>query len=526
MMRSSEIDNLSLAARQAARAGDWRTVSRCAKQILKRDRDSAEGHFLAGQAAKAAGMVDAAEKSFQRALAIDNRRYDAAVELAELYVRLQRNREAVASLQPCVGQLGNSPLYLEMAASAYSRMDLHEEALPLYRRASELQPGIERFRTGLAACNVCLGEVDKARRIYEELLRRHPNHQRFHYELAQLARAADLHHVFQMKAVLDQTALPARENIFLYYAIGKELEDLGLWDEAFEYYERGGNAVKAVSPYNVATDIELIDTIIETCSESWLRSGAQVDTPQGSHPSPIFVVGLPRTGTTLTERIISSHSLVGSVGETFFLPQALRAISGVRSTENLNAEIVRAAAAAAPGDLSSRYVDAVSYKLGKEPMFVEKLPENFLLIGFIVRSFQEHAVIHLRRHPMDACFAMYKQSYFRYAYSLEDLGRYYVAYDRLMSHWRSLLGDRLIEVSYEDLVANPEERVRHLLNRLSLSFEDACLNFESSRASSRTASAVQVREKMHTRSVNRWQHFERQLVPLQSFLISQGIAAQ
>jgi tetratricopeptide (TPR) repeat protein len=525
-MRSGEIDNLSLTARQAARAADWQTVSRCAKQILKRDRDSAEGHFLGGQAAKATGMVDAAEKSFQKALAIDKRRYDAAVELAELYVRLQRNREAVALLRSYTGHLGNSPLYLDMAASAFSRMDLHEEALPLYRRASELQPEIERFRAGLAACNVYLGEVDEARRVYEELLRRHPGHQRFHYELARLRMATDLQHVSQMKAVLDRAALPDRENIFLYYAIGKELEDLRSWDEAFEYYERGGNAVKEISPYNLETDIELIDTIIETCSNSWLRSAAPADTALASYPHPVFIVGLPRTGTTLTERIVSSHTRVGSVGETFFLPQALRAVSGVRGTENLTAEIVRAAATSAPGDLAQRYFDAVSYKLGSEPMFVEKLPENFLLIGFIVRSFPKHAVIHLNRHPMDACFAMYKQSYFRYAYSLDDVGRYYVAYDRLMRHWRSLLGDRLIEVSYDDLVANPEHQIRRLLNRLRLSFEIECLNFETSRASSRTASAVQVREKIHTRSVNRWRHFERQLAPLQSFLTRQGIAVQ
>jgi hypothetical protein len=257
-----------------------------------------------------------------------------------------------------------------------------------------------------------------------------------------------------------------------------------------------------------------------------LRSAAPADTALASYPHPVFIVGLPRTGTTLTERIVSSHSRVGSVGETFFLPQALRAVSGVRGTENLTAEIVKAAATSAPGDLAPRYFDAVSYKLGSEPMFVEKLPENFLLIGFIVRSFPKHAVIHLKRHPMDACFAMYKQSYFRYAYSLDDVGRYYVAYDRLMRHWRSLLGERLIEVSYDDLVANPEHQIRRLLNRLGLSFEIECLNFETSRAASRTASAVQVREKIHTRSVNRWRHFERQLAPLQSFLTRQGIAVQ
>ena len=526
--RPSDIDEVSLAGRRAARAGDWETAGRCAAQLLKLDQDSAEGHFLGGQTAKATGKFDVAEKSFRRALLADRERYDAAVELAELYVRLQRNREAVALLRSYAGKLGNSPLYQEMAASALSRMDLHEEALPLYQQACNLQPEIERFRTGLAACNVYLGEIEAARRSYEQLLQRHPNHQRFHYELARLRTATDPEHVARMKDVLEKTALPARQNIFLYYAIGKELEDLGEWDEAFEYYERGGSAVKSVSPYHVDTDLELIDAIIETCTASWLEAGVhgRAGPVQASHSSPIFVVGLPRTGTTLTERIVSSHSLVGSVGESFFLPQALRAVSGVRNNENLTPGIIRAAAGTAPGELSSRYIDAVGYKLGNEPKFVEKLPENFLLIGFIARSFREHAVIHLRRHPMDACFAMFKQSYFRYAYSLEDVGRYYVAYDRLMRHWRSLLGGRLIEVCYEDLVANPEQEIRQLLDRLGLPFEEACLSFETRCASTRTASAVQVREKIHARSVGRWRHFERQLAPLQDFLLSEGIAAR
>ena len=523
MVNRSDIDALSHTARLAARAGDWSTVSRCARQILKRDSGAAEGHFLRGQAAKASGKFDAAERNLRRALMADGKRYDVAVELAELYVRLERNKEAVALLRLYAGALGNSPVYLGMAASAYSRMDLHAEALPLYRRACELQPGIERFLAGQAACSVFLGDIADARSIYEDLLRRNPSHQRFHYELAQLAAARDLQHVEQMKAVLTQSALPPKDNIFLYYAIGKELEDLGLWDEAYEYYERGGNAVKSVSPYDVETDIRLIDAIIETCNESWLSQAPVHQASATGHPVPIFIVGLPRTGTTLTERIVSSHSQIGSVGETFFLPRALRDAAGMRGPPNLTLETIKAFAAAAPSGLAARYLEAVDYKLGTEPMFVEKLPENFLLIGHIVLSFPRQHIVHVRRHPMDACFAMYKQSYFRYAYSLDDLGRYYVAYDRLMHHWRSLLGDRLIEVRYEDLVTRTGEEIRRLLERLGLPYEHACLDFAARDWSTRTASAVQVREKVHTRSVDRWRRFEFQLRPLRDYLEEQKI---
>lgn len=522
MVRSKDIDKLSLAARQAARAGDWQTVRRSAEQILWRDRSSAEGYFLDGQAAKATGAFDAAQKSFHKALRIDNGRYDAAVELAELYVRLQRNREAVALLRSHAGQLGNSPLYLEMAASAYSRMDLHEEALPLYRRACELQPEIERFRTGLATCSVNLGEVGEARRIYEELLQRHPSHQRFHYEFAQLGTAKDFEHVSQMKAVLEATSLPPAKNIFLYYALGKELEDLEAWGPAFAYYEKAGNAVKTVADYQVDTDIELIDTLIETCNECWLREAEPGASSRGT-PTPIFITGLPRSGTTLAERIVSRHSHVRSIGETFFLQMAVCRASGSATTGKPGAEDIRSASTADMDRLASRYLEAVSYKLGDEPYFIEKLPENFLYLGFIAKAFPHAKIVHLKRRPMDACFAMYKQPYFRFAYTLDDVGRFYVAYEGLMRHWCSILGDRIREVQYEDLVVDSEHEIRRLLDYIGLEFEAACLAPEENEASSRTASKIQIREGIHRRSIDRWKHFEHHLTGLREYLVAHGI---
>jgi len=506
------------------RQAKWATTARCAREILKLDNVSAEGHFLAGVVAKAAKQPDTAGKSFRKALQSDKRRYDAAIELADLYVRLQRNSEAVALLADSAPLLGNSPLYLEMAAQAYSRLDMHESARPLYQNACRLQPEIERFQAGLAACNVFLGEVSEAREIYLKLLARYPEHQRFHYELALLATVESFGHVKQMKSLLESAALPPERNIFLYYAIGKELEDLGEWDEAFSYYEKGGLAAKSVSPYDVTTDLALIDALIETCDKNWWLGMQPGQSVQSIGKTPVFIVGLPRTGTTLTERIIGSHSQVGSIGETFFLQSALRQVSGVRTAESMSPEIVRAVAERPMASVASRYLSAVSYKLGVEPMFIEKLPENYLYLGFVAKAFPDARIVHLKRHPLDACFAMYKQSYFRYAYTLDDVGRYYVAYAGLMDHWRALLGDRLIEVSYESLVSNQEDETRRLLQRMGIEFETACLQFERNKASSRTASAVQVREKIHTRSVGRWKHFERHLKPLTDFLVSNNIA--
>ena len=174
--------------------------------------------------------------------------------------------------------------------------------------------------------------------------------------------------------------------------------------------------------------------------------------------------------------------------------------------------------------IAKAYLDAVDYRLGGKPLFIDKLPENFLYLGFIAKAFPAAHMIHLRRNPMDACFAMYKQSFFKYAYTLENVGRYYVAYDRLLRHWAAVLKDRLIEVEYESLVADPEAQTRILLDKLGLEFEQSCLDFDQNQSPSATASAVQVREKAHTRSVGRWKNFAVQLQGLKDYLEQAGIA--
>lgn len=518
------IARLSATARRAAQARDWNSVGACSRQILGLDRRSAEGWFLAGLAEKGGGRPQKAADAFSRALRLDAARYDAAVELAAIHWSQRRHREAKELLERHEAQLSNSPLYLGMAAETWTRLGLHARAWPLYQKALELQPEIETFQAGLAACSILLGKLTEAKSLYLSLLKKHPQHQRNHYELSRLERARDDAHVAQMKAVLEATRLPPERNIFLYYAIAKELEDLGRWEESFEFYRLGGDAAAGEARkagYEVSQDVALIDRIIEVCDAEWLAATKPAGTT--ASPTPVFIVGLPRTGTTLTERIVGSHSQVESADETFFLQITLRRVSGVQSREDMSPRMIEAAAREDIRKIADGYLDAVAYRLSGKPLFIDKYPFNFLYLGFIARAFPAARIVHLRRHPMDACFAMYKQSFFRFAYTLEDLADYYAAYDRLSRHWRERLGDRIIEVQYESLVADPEGQIRALLERLGLDFEQDCLDFHLSEAPSATASAVQVREKAHTRSVARWRKFEQHLQPLKMRLEAAGI---
>ncbi len=518
------LQQVSAAGRHAVSRKDWASVAACANELVKKDSNSAEGHFLQGLLDKASGNSQDAIAAFDRALQLNSDRYDAAVELANQFSAERRNSEAAAVLNACVDKLAASPMYLNMAGTVYSQIGMAEQALPLFEKANELQPGIDKIESNLATTYVVLGKIDDARVIYQKLLQRHPTHQQFHYKLAVLDKASDASHIEAMQQVLAGSRQPPDKNVFLYYAIGKENEDLQRWDEAFEYFEKAGDAVASVSQYDVEADIQLIDTIIETCNAEWLRS--EPSNENYGSKSPIFVVGLPRTGTTLTDRILSSHSQVQSAGETQFMQMVVRRESGIVSDEKITPEMIVAAAAIDIRQIGNGYIEMLSYRLGEESIFVDKLPFNMLYLGFIAKAFPDARIVHIRRNPMDSCFAMYKQLFtwaYKFSYTLDGLARFYPAYLRLLQHWQELLGDRIVELEYEVLVNNQESETRRLLKRLDLPFEESCLNFQNLETATATASFAQVREKIHTRSVDRWRRYANQLEPLRDALVRAGV---
>ena len=520
------LNQVSATARNAAYKRDWVTVDACARELIHKDGSSPEGHFLYGLALKAANRPAQAATAFQESLSLDADRHDAAIELANLYCVEQRHPEAAALVDKYVNRLGNSPLYLHLAGTVYSRVGLPERAWPLFERANELQPGIDLFQASLGTCAMFLGKIEEAKEIYRGLLEKAPAHQRHHYQLAQLGKASDATHIDQMMELLRSSTVSADRNIYLYYAIGKELEDLERWPQAFEYFQKAGDAVMSVANYDIETDLDLVSSIIEVCDAAWLDDNPVGTDRKRPDKTPVFIVGLPRSGTTLTDRIVSSHPQVASVDETQYIPMVIRRASGIRSEHKMTPAMIEAGAKLDSEVIGTGYMDMLRHRLGDESMFVDKLPFNFLYLGFICKAFPTARIIHVKRNPMDACFAMYKQVFvgaYKFSYSLENLGRFYEAYTRLAEHWRETLGDRLIELDYEELVTDQEGQTRRLLDSVGLDFDEACLDFDKNRSATATASSVQVRDKIHTRSVNRWRNYEAQLAPLAERLESAGI---
>jgi hypothetical protein len=247
--------------------------------------------------------------------------------------------------------------------------------------------------------------------------------------------------------------------------------------------------------------------------------------------APIFIVGLPRSGTTLVDRILSSHSQVQSLGEINDLSYALIAQAQRPEDEERGPpdrlELIRRSAQLDFAALGSDYLRRVAGYPRDKPRFIDKTPWNFLYLGLIALALPQARIIHLRREPMDSCLALYK-TLFRsgspYSYDLGDLARYYLAYHRLMEHWRRALPGRVLEVDYERLVQSQESATRELLEGCGLAFEPQCLEFHRNSAPAATASAVQVREPIHARSVGIWKDYARWLVPLAAALREGGVA--
>lgn len=518
-----KIVQLSHAARQAIAQRNGRVLHDSFTKILQLDPKNVEGHFLKGIFFKVQKKRTEAKSAFKFAFETDTRRYDAAVELADLLAAEQECRAAKDLLDRSEAAMENSPYYLNFAGEVYTRLGLHDEAWPLFKVANDIQPNAIPIESNLAASAAKIGEIATSKKYYKKLLSEAPENKRHHFELSRLGKAKGQNHIREMEIILDKSGEAGPKNIFLYFALGKEYEDLENWEKAFDFYNLGNHYAAQEAKrakYDVRHDIDAIRAVKEFCNKKWLKAS---EPNILADKSPIFIVGLPRTGTTLVERILSAHSKVESVGESFFLDTAIKAASGQRQSRDVSAEIIKVAAMRPVTKIMTDYMDAIAYRRSGKPYFIEKLPLNFLNIGFILKAMPKAKIVVLDRKPMDACFAMFKQPYFRFSYDFDWLADYYMAFTSLRQHWLDIAGHRIISISYEELVHKPEAQIRALLSNIELEFEQNCLDFHLSKSASATASFAQIRRRAHTGSVNKWSFFERQLEPLSKKLKAAGI---
>lgn len=418
-----------------------------------------------------------------------------------------------------------------------SRVDAHRSAQQHYQRAVEAQPNEVEFLFNLATSHRFLGEIDQAESTLNTVLRLQPTDHEAAAMRSSLRKALpDNNHVDELKVTFSNLPLsPAGQTSFCY-ALAKELEDLGEYPESFAWLKRGADVRRAGMTYRVATDVEIIDGIIQHFDAAFFsKQDPQQNTDreqQKSSQEAFFIIGLPRSGTTLLERILGSHPDVHAAGELGHFGIELTKLTRTRladSSGNRKPDRQEFVAASREIDfplLGRNYIQSTRPQTGHTAHFIDKLPFNYLYAGLIHRALPGSRIISLQRHPMDSCYSMYKQLFrdaYPFSYSLEDLAEYYLAYHRLMQHWDTVIPGVIHRVQYESLVADTEGEARRLLAHCGLDWQDQVLEYHRNRSASTTASATQVRQKVYTSSVGKWQHYAKELEPLRQRLEQGGV---
>ena len=515
----------SAAARAALARGDMAALRRHAETLLAEQPQDAEGPFLLALAEAQTGRIGAAIGHIEAAVAITPRA-EYRAQLARLLVTARRDAQAAEVLAALEADPPDDPLSHDTIGCVQARLGDHEAALPHFDIAVRLDPRRPDFRYNRAATLGFLGRTDDAEAELEALLALQPDNARAHHLLSSLRRQSATHnHVARLRQRLGDAG-PGPDRLLLGYALAKELEDLGQAQDSFAQLASANAEHRRSLPYAFASDAAIFDAI----ERHWMHSAVSTAAPHGSG-APIFIVGMPRTGTTLVDRILSSHPDVESAGELQAMPLAVKAASGTRTRTVLDPETVVAAARVDSAQLGRDYLQrAQSHRRRQTPRFIDKFPGNFQYLGPIARALPDAAIICLRRHPLDTVLANFRNlfaissRYYDYSYDLRDIAAYYARFDQLMAQWKRAFPGRVLELSYEALVSDQEAQTRRLLAHCGLGWDPRCLDFHTNAAPVSTPSAAQVRRPLYSESIGRWRHHAQSLESARHLLEAAGIA--
>jgi tetratricopeptide (TPR) repeat protein len=389
-----------------------------------------------------------------------------------------------------------------------------ERAESLYREAVSMNPEHTQSHYGIGICMNAKGRKAEAIESFRTAIRLNPEYVQAHVQLASSIKHEKRDDdIIKMEELLESPTLDSAQISHLHFGLGKAYEDLGEYDHAFSHYAAGNDLKRDASRYNINEERRVMDNIIRKFDKGLLERLENCGHPSNN---PIFIVGMPRSGTTLTEQILSRHPKVHAAGEIKYLGKLINNYF----SEQLHAHFpnnIEQLDCQSLSQLGKQYCDMTSHYDNAAGYITNKMPYNYLSIGMIHLMLPNAKIIHCTRNPLDTCFSCYANNFAEkqsYTNNLVELGQYYALYYNLMQHWRQLDAINIIEVSYEEIVNDQEFQTRRLLDACDLEWDDACLDFHKSVRPVLTASVSQVREKIYNKSIQRWKHFESHLTPL------------
>ncbi|HET8691138.1 MAG TPA: sulfotransferase [Steroidobacteraceae bacterium] len=489
------------------------------RRILHANPGNVDALRLLASIAAGAGHADDAEGMLQEAIRLAPDYLLALIDLAQLYKEQDRYPEAIECFDRILALDPANAQAQFLRAGTLARASFTHEAVGAYRRCLELRPRHAGALLGLGHALKAAGDHDGAVAAYDECRRLTPDSGEVWWSLANLKTYRfDDAEVATMEehAAAESTKTSSRVNFL--FALGKAHEDRGDPERAFDFYRRGNAMQRAEVSYDPVQTEVVNDRIVAAFDAELFEALRDAGDPD---PSPIFILGLPRSGSTLLEQVLASHPDVEGTAE---LPYVGRLATGLGRRRGGVAypEAMATLSREALAELGREYLAlARTHRRTSAPRFVDKMPNNFPNAGLIALMLPNARIVDARRHPMDACFSCWRQLFAKgqnFTYDLTEIGEYWLQYQRMMDHWAAVMPGRVLTVQYEEVVSDFEAQVRRLLEFCGLPFDAACLRFHESERPVRTPSALQVRQPLYDRAVGHWRRYERHLGELASVL--------
>jgi len=461
-----------------------------------------------------------AEELYRRALSLDDKNSMYWAAYAQVLSIMTRQNEARKAAEKAADLPIHDPLTADTIAVVFSRAGFHERAIPFFKKAIALNPAPANFHYNLGSSLQFSGRFQEAKEAYLATLERDSSFFKAYSGLVALEKQTpDNNRLGVLETLFETNKVHADASLHIGHAIAKTYEDLGHYDQSLEWLNRAKALNKKQFPVD-AKEQKAIFKAAKATAKNALPPKSSFD-----KSAPIFIVGLPRTGTTLVDRILSSHPDVTAAGELNVFAALIKAAADTHTNTVLDSATLQAAKTIDLSETGALYMASTKALSRGAPRFTDKMPLNFLYAGLIHRALPNARIIVLRRGAIDSCLSNYRQlfstqySYYNYTFDLETTAHFYREFDTLIEHWRKTLPDnRFMEVQYEDIVFDQENQTKCLLEFCDLSWNETCLRFHENDSPVSTASSVQVRQPLYSGSIGRWKHYGKGLEKLKKIL--------
>ena len=494
------------------------------REILSDDPNNVDALRLLALLASRTGAVDQAINMLENCTKIAPDYALAWENLAKMY----RQKDDPDSLQKAAFCFGKAtelrPNWAEGWAglgTMQTRSSQHEEGIESYKKSIELKANQPRVHLSLGHVYKTTGNQEACISSYNEAISFDNNFGEAYWSLANLKTYKfSGEEISSMEKKIELTEVPEREKVHFLFSLGKALEDMGNYDESFEYYKRGNDLNRGRTTY----DPKAIEALSERLKQFFTEERFHENKDFGDNSnSPIFIVGLPRSGSTLIEQILASHSKIEGTMELPNIMNIARKLGNSTKDRTAYPEVIESLQGSDLTDLGESFIDETQFLRTDKQYFIDKMPNNFSHIGLIKLILPNAKVIDARRNPMDTCFSCFKQLFARgqaFTYDLSEIARYYINYVNLMNHWDEVLPGYVFKVQHEDLINNQEGVTRDLIDFCEVDFESSTLEFYKTKRAVKTASSEQVRQPINTKGVNQWKNYEAHLNDLKFHLES------